>query len=241
MKAIILAAGMSKRLRPMTGDKPKCLLKLNGETIIDYQVKCLAKANIDQILVVVGYKKDRVIDHIKKLSCRDLIKPIYNDIFDKTDNAYSLSLALDYVDTKIDSVIILDGDIIFDIKLLNKLIISEYKNVLVADNNKKIEPEDCKVLISNGYAIGIGKEVHGTAVYTSMIKMSGMFLDEFKKELKKSQIKTEWYSEPLNRLLIRYPKELRVMFTDSLLRCEVDTYEDLVYAKKLYNYIRELL
>ncbi len=238
-KAIILAAGMSKRLRPMTDNKPKCLLKLNGETLVDYQLKCLAKCNIEQILLVIGYKKDMIINHINKLNYNDLIKPIYNDVFDKTDNAYSVALALDYVDPKVDSIVILDGDIIFDIALLKRLLTSEYNNVLVADNTKNIEPEDCKIMVKDGYTRGIGKKTHGTVVYTSMIKMSGKFLEEFKKEVKMPRSNPEWYSEPLNRLLMKYPKEVRVVFTDNFLRCELDTYEDLIQAKEIYGKIMQ--
>ena len=238
-KAIILAAGMSKRLRPMTDNKPKCLLELNGETLVNYQLKCLAKCNIEQILLVIGYKRDMIIDYITKLNYGDLIKPIYNDVFDKTDNAYSVALALDYVDPKVDSIVILDGDIIFDIELLKRLITSEYNNVLVADNTKKIVPDDCKIIVKEGYTRGIGKKARGTTVYTSMIKMSGKFLEEFKKEVKMPRSNPEWYSEPLNRLLMKYQKEVRVVLTNSLLRCEVDTYEDLIQAKEIYRKIMQ--
>ena len=238
MKAVILAAGVSKRLRPMTDNKPKCLLKLNGETILEYQLECLVKSNISEILIVVGYKKNMIINYIKQSSYHSVAKTICNDIFDRTDNAYSLDLVLNYVASETDSIIIIDGDIIFDIDLLKKLIASGYENALVADNTKKIEPEDCKVLINNNYVMGIGKATRGSTVYTSMIKLSGKFLDEFKKELKKPRIKPEWYSEPLNRLLIRYPKEVRAIFTDGLLRCEIDTYEDLVHAKEIYKKIK---
>jgi len=238
VNAIILAAGISKRLRPITNNKPKCLLDLDKGTVLDYQLECLARSNINQILVVAGYKKNMIIDYINQLNYNDLIKVIYNDIFDKTDNAYSITLALEHIDTKIDSVIILDGDIIFDIELLDRLIKSEHENVVIADNIKKIEPEDCKILIEGGHVVGIGKKIQGNTVYTSMIKLNGKFLDEFKKELKKPRIKLEWYSEPLNRLLIKYPAELHAIFTNGLLRCEIDTYEDLIHAKKVYKRLR---
>lgn len=237
MKAIILAAGASKRLRPMTDNKPKCLLKLNGKTILDYQLECLTKSNIKKILLVVGYKENMIINYMRQANYNNLVKIIYNDVFDKTDNAYSVALALDYINAKMDSIIILDGDIIFDIELLNKLIISEHKNVLIADNTKKIEPDDCKVLINNSYVRSIGKMVEGQTVYTSMIKLGDKFLDKFKKEVKKPRLKPEWYSEPLNRVLMKYPKEVYVIFTNGLLTCEIDTYKNLIRAKGIYRRI----
>ena len=239
MKAIILAAGVSKRLRPITNNIPKCLLKLNGKTILDYQLECLVKSKISEVLIVVGYKKNMIINHIKQLNYHCVVKTIYNDIFDKTDNAYSTALALNYVNPEIDSTIILDGDIIFDIELLKKLVVSKYKNVLIADNTKKVEPEDCKVKIINNYVVGLGKAIQGETVYTSMIKLSGKFLDEFKEELKKPRIKPEWYSEPLHRLLIKYPEKVRAIFTDGLLRYEIDTYDDLIHAIEIYKEIKQ--
>lgn len=239
MKAIILAAGVSKRLRPMTDNVPKCLLNLNGESILSYQLECLSKFNVDQILLVTGYKKDLILSYVSQSRCKDLIKIIYNDIFERTDNAYSLALALDSVSAKTDSIIVLDGDIIFEIKLLIRLIESKYENVLIADNIKKIEAEDSKVLIEGGYVTGIGKKISGESVYTSMVKLEGMFLEEFKKEIKKPRKRPEWYSEPLNRLLIKYPQEVRVIYTDGLLRCEIDTYDDLTYAQEIYRQIKQ--
>jgi choline kinase len=110
--------------------------------------------------------------------------------------------------------------------------------VLIADNRKKVAPEDSKVMINNSYVAGIGKTIRGSAIYTSMIKLGGEFLNEFRKELKKPRSKSEWYSGPLNRLLTRYPREIQAIFTDDLLRCEIDTYEDLIHAKEIYKKIK---
>lgn len=234
IKAIILAAGFSKRLRPITDDKPKCLLSLNGETILDYQLRCLVKCRINQILIVVGYKKDMVMDHVRRSNYNKAVKIIYNDIFKKTDNAYSLFLALKHI-KETDSVIILDGDIIFDIKLLKKIIASKHKNVLIADNSRKIKVEDCKVLIKYGYVRDIGKKIKGLAIYNSIIKLSSKFLNKFKNECKRPETRTEWYTEPLSRVLKDFQKEVRVIFTKELLACETDTYKDLIIARKIYT------
>jgi len=233
-KAIILAAGRSKRLRPQTNNRPKCLLKLGDETILDFQLKSLIRCGIDQILLVIGYKKDVITNYIKQ-SYSNLVKIVENDFFEKTDNAYSTALALDYVDTEKDSVIILDGDIVFDPKLLQMLIDSKHKNVLIADNDKIIESEDNKILIKENFVISIGKNVLGNAVYTSIIKLSGIFLKKFTKEVIKPHYKQEWYSKPLNLLLMKYPKEVHVIYTNGLLRCEVDTHKDLICAKDIYK------
>ncbi|MDD4994708.1 MAG: phosphocholine cytidylyltransferase family protein [Candidatus Pacebacteria bacterium] len=234
IKAIILAAGSSKRLRPITDDRPKCLVELNGETILDYQLRCLEKCQIKEVLIVAGYKKEMIKKHIEKSKYDQMVKIIYNDIFDKTDNTYSLSLALKKINEDKDSVIILDGDIIFDIKLLEKIIVTKYENALVADKNRKIEAEDNKVLVEKGYAKCISKKIKGTAIYNSIIKLKGNLLSEFKKECKKIETQTEWYTHSLTRVLQTFPKEIKVIFTQGLLACEIDTKEDLFETKKIH-------
>lgn len=235
LKAIILAAGSSKRLRPITNDRPKCLVELNGETILDYQLRCLAKCQVKQILIIAGYKKEMIKEHIKKLKYHKGIKIISNDIFDKTDNTYSLSLGLKEVDEKKDSVIVLDGDIIFDVKLLKKIITTKYKNALIADNSRKIEAEDNKVLIEKGYAQIISKKIKGSAIYNSIIKLNGKLLSKFKNECRKIESQTEWYTHSLTRVLQDFPEEIKVIFTKGLLACETDTKEDLIKTRKIHN------
>jgi len=235
LKAIILAAGSSKRLRPITDDRPKCLVELNGETILDYQLRCLAKCQIKQILIIAGYKKEMIREHIKRLNYHKGIKIISNNIFDKTDNTYSLSLGLKKVDEKKDSVIVLDGDIIFDVKLLKKLMVKKYKNALIADANRKIGAEDNKVLIEKGYVQIISKKIKGSAIYNSIIKLNGRLLSKFKNECKKIETQTEWYTHSLTRVLQDFPKEIRVIFTKGLLACETDTKEDLIKTKQIHN------
>lgn len=229
-KAIILAAGMSKRMRL---NIPKYLLKLNMYTICDYQIRSLIDCGIGRTFVVVGYKKEMIINYVIKKY--NNIGIIVNNLYKETDNAFSLALALQMIDLH-EPVIVLDGDIIFDVRLLRKL--SDLRgSALVADNVSKTEIEDCKVLTRNGYAISIGKRTNGTSIYTSMIKLSGNFLEKFKIEVEKPKYRATWYSVPLNELLMRFPKAVRVTFTNGLFRLDVDTPEDLILAKKI---IREL-
>ena len=66
MKAIILAAGQGKRLKPLTNDKPKCMINLFGKRIIDYQIEVFKKFGISDIIVVTGFKSESVdISEIK--------------------------------------------------------------------------------------------------------------------------------------------------------------------------------
>ena len=60
MKAIIIAAGMGSRLNPLTNDKPKCMLELNGKTLLQHQIRALREAGIDRVALVKGYKKEAI-------------------------------------------------------------------------------------------------------------------------------------------------------------------------------------
>lgn len=239
-KAIILAAGSSRRLRPITNNRPKFLVELNKETILDYQLRCLTECRVEQILIVVGYKKEMIKEYLEKSAYKKLIKIINNDVFEKTDNAYSLSLALEEVNEKKDSVIILDGDIIFDIRLLKKIIASRDKNALIASNDRKIKPEDNKVLIKEGYAKIIKKTIKGSAIYNSIIKLNGKLLQTLKNECRKLEAWNEWYTEPLTKTLQDFPKEVKVIFTKGLLACEIDTKEDLIRARRIHAKLTKL-
>jgi choline kinase len=239
-KAIILAAGKSTRLRPLTEEVPKCLLYLEDETILDYQMRRLAKLEIECALIVAGYKRGLIQKHIQRSDYSLPVTIVDNKLFYETDNAYSLSLALEHVDPAVDAILVLDGDILFEFELLKRLVQSPYDNACIVEKGKKIEPEDCKIVVKNGSAASIGKSLPGNTVYTSMMKMSNKLLTEFKQALKESRAKLEWYSEPLNRLLFKFPSAMHVLYTNGMLRCEIDTYDDLVQARAIHQRITQL-
>ena len=97
MQAIILAAGMGKRLKELTENNTKCMVKVNGVTLIDRMLHQIDKRGLSRIIIVVGYEGQKLIDYIATL---DIVTPIVyidNPIYDKTNNIYSLALAKDYL------------------------------------------------------------------------------------------------------------------------------------------------
>lgn len=232
-KAIILAAGQSKRLRPFIKDTPKCLLRLDSDTILSFHIKSLLRCGISQVLVVVGYKRGQIEEYIRKLKI-DAVKLVVNSLYKRTDNAHSVALALECLDPA-GSCVIVDGDIIFDFALLQELVRSDYANVLIADNSGEIAPEDSKVLIEDGFVKAIGKGVNGNAVYTSLIKLSGQFLDRFKEAVGKPKYLGTWYSEPLNEVLRAYPRDVSALLTNGRARFDIDTYSEYLEAKRIFK------
>lgn len=233
LKAVILAAGQSKRLRPLVKDTPKCLLRFNGDTILSFHIKSLLRCGISQVLVVVGYKRDQMEEYIRKLKI-GTVKLVVNSLYRRTDNAHSVALALECLDSA-GSCVILDGDIIFDFALLQELVSSDYPNALIADNSGEIAAEDSKVLIEDGFVKAIGKGVSGNAVYTSLIKLSGRFLDQFKEEVGKPKYLRTWYSEPLNEVLGAYPRDVTALLTNGRARFDIDTHSEYLEAKRIFK------
>lgn len=230
MLGVILAAGSSTRMGALTSDHPKCLLTIAGKTILERQLESLFKAGVDKVLIVSGYHSDRVERLVKEMAISE-VELVKNHAYATTDNAYSLWLALRDVDAS-EEVIILDSDIIFEHLLLEELVNHEHGNVMVVDVRSPPVEEDCKVTYDDsGKVSALGKKVDGRAVYTSMIKLRGPFLQGFVSELSKDRESKEWYSEPLNRTMERLTGHMVVMENQKYYRCEVDTPEDY-YARK---------
>lgn len=121
MQAIILAAGMGKRLGKHTQENTKCMVEVNGERLIDRVIKQLARLNLTRLVIVVGYKADNLINYIgNRYDGMIRIEYIKNPIYDKTNNIYSLALAKDILCK--DDTILLESDIIFEDNVLNILV-----------------------------------------------------------------------------------------------------------------------
>jgi L-glutamine-phosphate cytidylyltransferase len=117
MKAVILAAGQGTRIRSVHGERPKCLIEVDGSTILDHQLEALSKAGVYEVAIVVGYQKEQIINHVRVHSHRkQRIDFIENPAYALCNNIYSLWLALDWV--RGDNFIVLNADVIFDADIL---------------------------------------------------------------------------------------------------------------------------
>ena len=89
MKGIILAAGMGTRLKPLTDVTPKCLVPVNGKPMLEYQLECLARAGLPEIVLIVGYRADQIIGRIGNYFQGMAITYVKNLRFQETNNLYS--------------------------------------------------------------------------------------------------------------------------------------------------------
>lgn len=132
MQAIILAAGMGRRLGEYTRDNTKCMLPVNGERLIDRVLGQLSQLGLSRVVIVVGYKGQNLIDYIGH-RYDDCLKIEYvnNPVYDKTNNIYSLSLAKDKLQE--DDTLLIESDLIFDDSLFRMILDNPYPNLALVD------------------------------------------------------------------------------------------------------------
>jgi len=127
MQAIILAAGMGKRLKELTQDSTKCMVKVNGVSLIERMLYQLDQLSLSRIILVVGYKAESLIAFISELPINTPIMYVQNDIYYKTNNIFSLFLAKDYLMQE--DTILLESDLIFEDAVLQKLLQDSYSSL----------------------------------------------------------------------------------------------------------------
>lgn len=131
MQAIILAAGMGKRLGEYTQDNTKCMVKVNGVTLIDRTLTQLSQLNLTKVILVIGYKGDNLRNYIGNEYKGLKIEYIENPIYNKTNNIYSLSLAKEQLQE--DDTLLIESDLIFEDSLFPMIVNDPYPNLAMVD------------------------------------------------------------------------------------------------------------
>ena len=129
MKALILAAGIGKRLKY---NKPKILIKIGNKTLLDRHCENLTNFGVKEIGIVIGYKFKEIEKHLKKIDKN--IKTFKNPKY-KLGSIVSLVAASNFFKKK-DSLLLMDGDVLYDKKVLKKLINSKKNNCLLLDKSE---------------------------------------------------------------------------------------------------------
>lgn len=131
MKVIILAAGQGSRLRPLTDDRPKCMVEVNGKSIIERQIDVMRSCGVkdEDITIIAGYCNDVLRDHFSDTK----INFIINNEFETTNMVCSLMCARELMSREND-IVISYGDIIYEKSIFEKIISSEDSMSVIVDD-----------------------------------------------------------------------------------------------------------
>ena len=249
MKVIILAAGMGSRLRPLTNDKPKCMIKLLGQTLIERQIKIFHSYGINDITIVTGYKS-KVVDIPD-------VNYVNNVNYETTNMNESLFRALKPSNS---SVLVTYGDIVFEPKIVQQMLeITNDIRLAVRINwkeyyqNRTMHPlsEAENVLIENGRILEIRKNISKSLENQQIGEFLGIMLLppdqrnillEKYLELKQNHVGAFHSSSSLSNAyltdmlqeMIDCGATVKPVFIEGKW-FEIDTPEDLKNAEKLIN------
>ncbi len=236
MIGVILAAGMAKRLRPLTDTKPKCLLEVGGKTLLQRTVDAMAATGITEFVVVTGYRGDMIREWIEAYEPKGEWTFIHNADYEHNNNIYSLWMAGQVVRGK--EFLLMDSDILCDPKAiaevasqpesalaLNRHELGEEEMKIVVDKDNRITEisKTCRVEDAVGESVGIEKM---TADYSEALYRE---LDQM---IEKEGLIDIFYERAFERL-IPQGHTFKVIDTTRYFSYELDTPEDFEKATQL--------
>jgi choline kinase len=226
-KAIILAAGACTRLRPLTDDRPKCLLEVGGRTLIERQVETLAAFGVSDVIAVVGYRGDRVRQRLGRR-----IRYVENERYARTNSLYSLWLARDEL---VPGALILNSDVLAAPPLFERLLRSPAPDAVLVERGEHFEAEDMKVTLNGSHVLDFGKELPGELAHAHNVgvaKFSGtgaLRLAGCLERLVAAGHENDWVPFAFREFARKWP--LEAVGTEGLPWIEIDYVEDLARAR----------
>lgn len=234
--AVIPAAGMATRLRPLTDNKPKCLLEVGGSTLLARALTALRSNGIDEAVIVTGYLSGMIEDYVRTHFADMTVHFVHNPRYESTNNIYSLYLAAPFAAGR--EILLLDSDILFDPLIIERLMADPATEILALDRHT-LGDEEIKVLLDNdGYVCEISKTVDPRKAAGESIgieKMgavySGLLYDTLRDMIEVQGLDNVFYEQAFERLIAQGHK-FRVADISGLTAMELDTVEDFEAASK---------
>lgn len=243
MQAIILAAGMGKRLKDLTQNNTKCMVKVNGVTLIDRMLHQIDREHLSRIVIVVGYEGQKLIDYIGTLDINTPIIYINNPIYDKTNNIYSLALAKDWLVK--DDTLLFESDLIFEDSVLDSLVSDPRDTLALVDKYEswmdgtciKIDEDDNII----GFASGAKFNFSDIADYYKTVNLYKFskhfsethyvpFLDAYQAALGEN----EYYEQVLRVIAMLDKPVIKAKRLSGQRWYEIDDIQDLDIAESLF-------
>ena len=243
MIGVILAAGVGSRLRPMTNNKPKCLVTTAGKPILQYQLDAYKNAGITDIIIIVGYEGDAIRNYCKYIKELN-ITIIENNEYEDSNNMYSLYLAKDYI--KGNSFILNNADLAVEDNLVTDMMASQEENIVAVDFSTFNE-ESMKVTCnSDGLIVNISKQITkedtlGCSIdfYKFSDKSSEIFFEELDRIIIKENNKKDWTEIAMQRLFKSLELKFKPFDIKTTAWVEIDNYDDLASSDKIFSQLKK--
>ena len=236
MKAVILAAGTASRLRPLTEHTPKCLLKIGERSLLQRSMDAIIAAGVRQFVIVTGYLHEMIEQFVAEQYGDSIsVEFIHNDVFDSTNNIYSLWLARKAVDGQ--QFLLLDSDLVYDPVIVDRVIKTDADSVLTlirhelgeeemkvvtdAEGNITEISKTCNPADAAGESLGIEKI--GAAYSTALYKELEVMMND-------EHLENKFYELAFERL-IPQGHSYKVIDVTECFSCELDTVEDFENAR----------
>jgi choline kinase len=240
VKAILLAAGRSTRLYPITLATPKCLLEVGGRALLEYQLDALKKCGVEEVIVVTGYFREMIEAKFAEVGSRYSFKTtfVYNERFAETNNIYSLWTAKEAA--KGSDFLVMHADVLFHSDILVNCCDAPGGIVLVAD--AYLHEETMKLVAVDGRVTSVGKhvkfdEASGTFLGIAKFSATGgeMMFDELDRVISAGE--TNAYFTLALMGLIADGEQIGVSWTGGKAWIEVDFPEELEQAEAILSKI----
>ena len=222
MRAILLAAGMGTRLRPLTLETPKSLIKINDKPLLERQIEFLKEKGIDEIIVVTGYLSEK-FEYLKE---RYGVKLVHNNKYDIYNNIYTMYLVREYLEDTyvIDADVYIAENFILE-KPKTSLYFSAYKEGFKDEwkiyFNKELRVEDIKV------ESGEGNILSGVSFWSK--NDTPLIVQELESTIAKGDFKNMYWDDIVKNNISKLNIYVREIGSETIF--EIDNLEELEFVK----------
>lgn len=244
MQAMILAAGMGKRLKHLTENNTKCMVKVNETSIIERALRILDRKGLSKIVLVVGYKGKKLIEFVEQLGIHTPLVYVWNYDYERTNNIYSLSLAKEYLCRE--DTLLLESDLVFEESIIDMLLEDKRTSLALVDKFESWMDGSCMVIdeadrildfIPGKYFDFREKENYYKTV--NIYKLSRQFSKNiyvpFLEAYEKAMGENEYYESVIKLIVMLDTSEIRVKRLNGQKWYEIDDVQDLDIAESLFE------
>ncbi|MCI0400205.1 MAG: phosphocholine cytidylyltransferase family protein [Gammaproteobacteria bacterium] len=238
MKAMILAAGIGRRLGRAVHDGPKCLIKFNGISLLERHLETMRRYPIEEVVVAVGYQREAIEEEISRVAPDPLVRLVYNPNYQK-GSIVSLWSVREHLASG-DDVLLTDADVLYDHRLLQRLVNGGSRNCFLLDRDFEPGDEPVKLCLRNNRLVEFRKQLNPALEFDMCGESVGFF--RFSSDIAKqlaarsefyisAGLDKEPYEEAIRDLLLAFPDKFTYEDITGLPWIEIDFPSDIRRAE----------